>query len=105
MTIILLLLLVSIALAWHLHRSAAETAIRIGRDACTAAGVQWLDQSVHLTGMRLRRHDTGTLGVERSYRFDYSRDGEDRYRGGIVLLGSRLLKLSGPVGHTVPTLQ
>ena len=47
-------------------RAAAERAAEIGRDACQAAGVQWLDQSVHATGMRLRRRDNGWLGVDRS---------------------------------------
>ena len=58
-------------------RAAAERAAIIGRDACQAAGVQWLDQSMHATGMRLRRKDDGWLGLERSFRFDYSEDGQD----------------------------
>ena len=77
-------------------RAAAERAAEIGRDACQAAGVQWLDQSVHATGMRLRRHDNGWLGVERSFRFEYSEDGQDRHIGRVVLLGEKLVGFSGP---------
>ena len=77
-------------------RAAAERAAEIGRDACHAAGVQWLDQSMHATGMRLRRKEDGWLGFERSYRFDYSEDGQDRHIGRIVLLGEKLVGFSGP---------
>lgn len=77
-------------------RAAAERAAVIGRDACQAAGVQWLDQSVHATGIRLRRHPTGWLGLERSFRFEYSEDGQDRHAGRVVLLGQTLVGFSGP---------
>lgn len=77
-------------------RAAAERATEIGRDACQAAGVQWLDQSVHATGMRLRRREDGWLGIERSFRFEYSEDGHDRHVGRVVLLGNRLVGFSGP---------
>ncbi len=77
-------------------RAAADRAADIGRDACHAAGVQWLDQSVHATGMRLRRHDNGWLGVERSFRFEYSEDGQNRHVGRVVLLGEKLVGFSGP---------
>lgn len=82
---------------WSAGRAAAERAEALGRDACKAAGVQWLDQSVHATGMRLCRHDNGWLGLERTFRFDYSLDGEDRHIGRMVLRGERLIAFSGPV--------
>ena len=58
--------------------------------------MQWLDQSVHATGMRLRRQDSGWLGIERSFRFEYSEDGQDRHIGRVVLLGETLVGFSGP---------
>ena len=82
---------------WSAARAAAERAEALGRDACRAAGVQWLDQTVHATGLRLRRQDTGRLGWERSFRFDYSLDGLDRHVGRMVLLGDRLVSFSGPL--------
>ena len=77
-------------------RAAAERAAEIGRDACHAAGVQWLDQSVHASGLRLRRKDSGWLGLERSFRFEYSEDGVDRHVGRVVLLDGKLVSFSGP---------
>jgi hypothetical protein len=82
---------------WSAGRAAAERAEALGRDACQVAGVQWLDQSVHAIGLRLCRHDNGWLGLERTFRFDYSIDGEDRHVGRMVLRGLRLVAFSGPV--------
>jgi len=82
---------------WSASRAAAERAEAVGRDACRAAGVQWLDQSVHAIGLRLVRHESGWLGFERTFRFDYSINGEDRHVGKLVLRGDRLVAFTGPV--------
>ena len=85
------------AVFWFSGRAAAETATRLGQTACARAGVQWLDQSVHLLTMRLRRGADGWLGLERHYGFEYSSGGEDRRAGRIVLRGRRLHSLVGPM--------
>lgn len=81
---------------WSTARAAAERAGEVGRGACAAAGVQWLDQSVHASGLRLCRGADGRLGFERSFRFEYSEDGTDRHVGRLVLRGDRLVGFSGP---------
>lgn len=92
------------AFLWTSARAASETASLLGRRACESAGVQWLDQSVHLVRLRLRRdHRSGRLGIERHYRFDYSRDGNDRHTGRLVLLNTRLVEFAGPMDHASPT--
>jgi hypothetical protein len=85
---------------WSASRAAAERAGDVGRNACDAAGVQWLDQTVHADGLRLRRRRDGWLGLERSFRFEYSEDGQDRHIGRLVLLGDELVSFSGPVRAT-----
>lgn len=85
---------------WNSARAAAERAIELGRNACRNAGVIWLDQSVHASGLRLRRHDNGWLGLERSFRFEYSQDGIERHVGRMVLFDGRLVSFSGPVRAT-----
>ena len=98
---ILLLLAIALAYAWWSSaRHAAERAEEVGRNACHAAGVQWLDQTVHADGLRLRRRRDGWLGLERSFRFEYSEDGQDRHIGRLVLLGDELVSFSGPVRAT-----
>ena len=81
---------------WNAARAAAERAESLGRDACAAARVQWLDQSVQGTGVRLYRREDGWLGLERSFRFDYSHDGLERHVGRLVLRGDRLVSFVGP---------
>lgn len=93
-----------VAAWWNAARAAAERAEALGRDACAAADVQWLDQSVHATGVRLYRREDGWLGLERSFRFDYSRDGLERVTGRLVLRGDRLVSFVGPAAgaHVIP---
>lgn len=97
-TLIVLMLAGAAALAfWNAGRAAAERADQLGRDACRAAGVQWLDDSVHAIGIRPCRKENGRLGWERTFRFDYSLNGNDRHVGRLVLRGDRLVSFSGPV--------
>lgn len=96
-TLLLLMVLLAIVFFWwSAARAAAERAGQVGRNACRAAGVQWLDQTVHADGVRLRRGRDGWLRFERSFRFEYSVDGSDRYIGRMVLRGSELVSFSGP---------
>jgi len=88
----------AIASYWTAGRAAAERAESVGRDACRAAGVQWLDESVHEIRVRLCRRDDGRLGLERTFRFDYSLNGHDRHSGRLVLRGERLVAFTGPPG-------
>lgn len=100
-TLLLLMICAAIGLAlWSAARAAAERAEQVGRDACRVAGVQWLDETVHASGLRLRRGDDGRMGFERSFRFEYSQDGNDRHVGRLVLRGQRLTGFSGPMQGT-----
>lgn len=94
----LLIIIGAAALFWDASRRAADLATVLGRDACQRAGVQWLDQSVHADGLRLRRNADGRMGLERRYRFEYSEDGNDRHVGQLVLHGGKLVGFSGPSG-------
>lgn len=97
-TLLILMLAAAMLFAfWSASRAAAERAIRLGGDACRAAGVQLIDQTVHAHGLRLTRGEDGRLGFERSFRFEYSQDGTDRHVARLVLRGDRLVHFSGPV--------
>lgn len=106
-TLLIVMICSTLAFAfWSAARAAAERAEQVGRDACLAAGVQWLDQTVHASGMRLRRDKDGRLGWERSFRFEYSYEGSDRHVGRLVLHGAQLVAFSGPSrAASVVTLQ
>ncbi|CAD2247104.1 MULTISPECIES: DUF3301 domain-containing protein [Xanthomonas] len=89
---------------WNSSRAAAERADILGRNACRAADVQWLDQSVHSTNIRICRKPNGWLGFERTFRFEYSYDGIDRHSGRLVLRGDQLIAFTGPQVATVTPL-
>src|SRR3546814_13707948 len=96
-TLVILMIVGAIAAAlWSSARAAAERAEVLGRNACRAANVQLLDQTVHATGVRLHRGADGRLGFERSFRFEYSSGGDDRNVGRLVLRGEALVYFSGP---------
>ncbi len=106
MTLILLMIFGAAGFAWwNAARAAAERAETLGRNACRAADVQWLDQSVHAIGTRICRLGNGRLGWERTFRFDYSHDGVDRHSGRMVLRGGELVSFTGPAMATVTPLR
>lgn len=81
---------------WDSSRKAADRARELGRNACHAAGVQWLDESVQHIKSRWTRGHSGWLGLERTYRFEYSRDGAERHEGRLVLRDGKLTGFVGP---------
>ena len=86
---------------WSAGRAAAEEAARFSRQLCIRAGVQWLDDSVHQIRLGLTR-DGGRLRWRRTYRFEYSHDGQDRYAGSVTLAGERAVSWSEPVARGAP---
>lgn len=85
-----------IVAGWSSTRAAAEVAIHYGQRACAESGVQWLDHSVALERISLKRAPDGWLRPLRRYRFDYSTDGHDRHRAQLELLGDELQWLHMP---------
>jgi hypothetical protein len=56
-------------------------------------GLQLLDQSLVLVGLKPVRVDGGGLHLRRRYRFEFSTTGETRYKGWIEMNGVRVQKL------------
>ena len=84
------------AAGWFLWSSlrAREAANAAIRPACSAEGFLFLDDTVALDRLRLRRDDEGRARIERVYRFDYSDTGDNRRRGYVTLLGARVADVS-----------
>ncbi len=92
---LLLLIVTAGALAlgyqfWQNAMACRETANRIARETCSRAVVQLLDGTVAFTGLRLTRDERGRRRLQRTYTFDYSRDGVTRASGFVVLTGQRI---------------
>jgi hypothetical protein len=88
----LLSLLVLAALVWYWFDSlrALEQAREVGRRACSDAEVQFLDDTVARTELKLVRDETGRRVLRRTYRFEFSETGNSRIEGRVILLGHKL---------------
>lgn len=88
-----LFLLIGIALLlwfWQQSLRAREVAVRAAGELCQRQSLQLLDGTVALSGLRLQRTPAGHIALLRTYQFEYSRDGDERLRGFVLLLGLRL---------------
>jgi len=88
----LLVLLLLAAGVWFVSDSlkAREAAHIAARKACQDAGVQFLDDTVSQSGMRIARDAEGRAVLERNFRFEFSPTGDDREQGRVRLLGNRV---------------
>jgi len=91
---LLLLVLLATGYWWYSSHNAYELARQLGAEVCARATVQFLDHTVSLHRLRLRRDDDGRVRIYRIYRFDYSTDGLSRQSGQLALLGSQVLWVS-----------
>jgi hypothetical protein len=64
-----------------------EIGVNAARSACQDDGLQFLDETVVGTSVRLARDDAGRLRLRRVYSFEYSDTGNDRRSGSVTLLG------------------
>jgi len=89
----LLLVIVLVALLgfWWDSLGARQAARLAGRRVCEREGMQFLDDTVAITRIRLQRDGRGRLMFYRQYRFEYSLSGEDRRTGQVDLLGKQVL--------------
>jgi hypothetical protein len=80
-------------LAWMDSLRARERAVKAGRSACERYDLQFLDETVSFTKLRLVRDEQGQLRIARTYTFEFSDTGNNRRHGAIVMLGGELQDL------------
>lgn len=78
---------------WLDSLRARERAVKAGRAACERYSVQFLDETVSFTRLRLARDPDGQLKIARTYTFEFSDTGNNRRHGAIVMLGGELQHL------------
>jgi Protein of unknown function (DUF3301) len=78
---------------WVDSLRARERAVEAGRAACRRHELQFLDDTVSFTRIRLARDDEGQLKIKRTYTFEFSDTGNNRRHGAIVMLGGELQDL------------
>ena len=78
---------------WLDSLRARERAVKAGRAACERYSLQFLDETVSFTRLRLARDPDGQLKIARTYSFEFSDTGNNRRHGAIVMLGGELQDL------------
>jgi hypothetical protein len=83
------------ALAWYWVDAlrCKEIARAAGLRACQQAEAQFLDDTVELVRLRLRRDARGRIVLYREYRFEFTRNRDYRLRGEIEMLGRGVIRL------------
>ena len=93
--LLMLLVLGAIIGLWLKLSVARERAMQEARRQCLQHGLQLLDETVGLRGVRLRRFN-GLRMLERCYGFEVSLDGHDRETGRLWMIGNILTNVSLP---------
>lgn len=89
-TIFSLVIIVALVALWAHHANLSRHAIHIARQHLHNQGLQFLDQSAVLCRLRVLRDPRQGLCLQRTYRFEFSSQGDRRYTGWITLGGRRL---------------
>ena len=82
-------------LAWYWMDAlrCKEIARVAGLRACQQVEAQFLDDTVEIAKLRLRRDARGQLVLYREYRFEFTRNRDYRLRGEITMLGRNVVHL------------
>lgn len=86
-SLVVILFLAAIVMFWWDSVGAKEQARQIGSDVCKRSDVQFLDDTVALSKITLKRNSNGQLCFCRVFRFEFSNDNYNRYTGKIYMLG------------------
>ena len=89
-----LVLLGALGWFWLEGLKVRDAAMAAARRACESEGLQFLDDTVSLGGIKAERDDDGALRLRRIYNFEYSDTGDNRRRGSVVMLGRRVILLN-----------
>jgi hypothetical protein len=89
-----LLLLVAALVYAFVALYGKELATAAAREHCRQHGLMFLDDTVVLKRLSVRRNSDGRIVLQRRYRFEFSSDGDLRYSGEIVLSGYHVLSIT-----------
>lgn len=89
--IIVVVLLVALGAFWLTSLKVREAAVKAARSACESEGLLLLDDTVAIRAIKLARNDEGHVRLQRTYDFEYSDTGDNRRKGSVVLIGTRVV--------------
>jgi len=93
--IFLLVLLVQLLIT---NQRAKEHANSLAKRLCEQHGLQFLDGTVAMESIGLTR-TRRFVSIRRSFRFEYSANQADRYRGALILIGRHIETLEINAAH------
>ncbi len=94
-------LVVVLVFIWRNAMQARERAVQAAASLCRKWQVTLLDQTVSLQTWRIRRSQSGLLGLKRTYCFEYTYYGYDRQKAYLVIFDNRLVAVEHPKDPTV----
>ena len=89
-----LALLTALGWLWYDSLNVREIAVRAARDACSAEGLLFLDDTVGIASLKLARDGDGHVQLQRAYDFEFSDTGNNRLQGSVVMLGKKVALLN-----------
>jgi hypothetical protein len=98
--IIVVVLLVALGAFWLTSLKVREAAVKAARAACETEGLLLLDDTVAIRALKLARNAAGHLRIQRTYDFEYSDTGDNRRKGSVVLVGTRVVVFNIGVRET-----
>lgn len=70
-----------------------EIAFIAAKVHCQKMNLFLLDEYVALNGQWLKRDEQGKVKAWRSYQFEFSSTGDERYNGKVIMLGKKVLSI------------
>ncbi|ARN74922.1 DUF3301 domain-containing protein [Oceanicoccus sagamiensis] len=84
---------IAFVMLWWNAQGVKQKALMATRDHCKRMNVQLLDDGVALKGFWFKRHNNGNLMLWRSYNFEFTSTGNERYKGQVIMLGRFVEKI------------
>jgi hypothetical protein len=81
---------------WLRARDLKQLAFIEAAKHCKKLDLALLDDSVALISLKPSRNASGRIYLARTYQFDFTANGEDRYQGEIILAGRQVLHIKLP---------
>ncbi len=78
---------------WWQSGEFKSRALTLALQHCQQLNLQLLDQSMVIRGYRPTRREDGRWLFRRTYQFEFTSTGQQRYRGYLILLGYRLVSI------------
>lgn len=89
----LIVVLVLCGIYWSHAMRAREIALLAAKMHCQKMNLFLLDEYVALNGQWIKRDNLGRVKAWRSYQFEFSSTGNERYNGKVIMLSDKVISI------------